>query len=378
VAQRVEVGDYESDFDSAVAKADLVFEAVTEDFEIKRQFFARVDKHRRPDSIVATVSSGLSINALAAGRSDSFRKNFLGLHFFNPPNVIVGTELIAGSETDPSLADFIELYAAKRLGRVMIRTFDTPGFAGNRIGFKVLNEVAQLAEEHGPAVVERLVGPYTGRAMMPLATIDLVGWDIHRAIVDNVYDKTKDEAHETLKLPGYMKAMVEKGTLGAKTGGGFFQAPAEKGKDTLVLDPKTGAYRPLKEVKLPDLGFIAPIAKLHRDGRYKEAMRAFVEAPGDYAALSRKVVAGYVSYAFHRVGEATETIAGIDDIMGFGFNWAPPSVLVDTIGAKAMVGMIEKAKLPVPKALSDASSTGTAKRFYTNPHGNIGRFFVAA
>jgi 3-hydroxyacyl-CoA dehydrogenase len=385
VAQRVEVGDYESDFDGAVAKADLVFEAVTEDFEIKRQFFARVDKHRRPDSIVATVSSGLSINALAAGRSDSFRKNFLGLHFFNPPNVIVGTELIAGSETDPSLADFIELYAAKRLGRVMIRTFDTPGFAGNRIGFKVLNEVAQLAEEHGPAVVERLVGPYTGRAMMPLATIDLVGWDIHRAIVDNVYEKTKDEAHETLKLPGYMKAMVEKGTLGAKTGGGFFQAPAEKGKDTLVLDPKTGAYRPLKEVKLPDLGFIAPIAKLHRDGRYKEAMRAFVEAPGDYAALSRKVVAGYVSYAFHRVGEATETIAGIDDIMGFGFNWAPPSVLVDTIGAKAMVGMIEKAKLPVPKALSDAigsafagQAPGTAKRFYTNPHGNIGRFFVAA
>jgi 3-hydroxyacyl-CoA dehydrogenase len=220
---------------------------------------------------------------------------------------------------------------------------------------------------------------------MPLATIDLVGWDIHRAIVDNVYEKTKDEAHETLKLPGYMKAMVEKGTLGAKTGGGFFQAPAEKGKDTLVLDPKTGAYRPLKEVKLPDLGFIAPIAKLHRDGRYKEAMRAFVEAPGDYAALSRKVVAGYVSYAFHRVGEATETIAGIDDIMGFGFNWAPPSVLVDTIGAKAMVGMIEKAKLPVPKALSDAigsafagQAPGTAKRFYTNPHGNIGRFFVAA
>jgi hypothetical protein len=77
------------------------------------------------------------------------------------------------------------------------------------------------------------------------------------------------------------------------------------------------------------------------------------------------------------VGEVTETIAGIDDIMGFGFNWAPPSVLVDVIGPKATVAMIEQAKLPVPKLLSDAVASGTPKRFYTNPHGNIGRFFVA-
>jgi 3-hydroxyacyl-CoA dehydrogenase len=372
VAQRVEVGDYEADFEAAVAKADLIFEAVTEDFEIKRQFYGRIDKVRRPDSIVATVSSGLSINALAAGRTDSFRKHFLGLHFFNPPNVIVGTELIAGRETDPALVDFVELFAQKKLGRVMIRTFDTPGFAGNRVGFKVLNEVAQLAEEHGPALVERLVGPYTGRALTPLATIDLVGWDIHRAIVDNIYEKTQDEARETLKLPGYMATLLAKGTLGTKSGGGFFRT--EKGKDTLVLDPKTGSYRPLKEVKLPDLGFIAPIARLHRDGRYREAMKAFVEAPGEWAALARKVVAGYVSYAFHRVGEATETIAGIDDIMGFGFNWAPPSVLCDTIGARETVAMMEKAKVAVPPALAQAASG----RLYTNPHGNIGRFFVAA
>lgn len=374
VARRVEVGDYEKDFDAAVAKADLVFEAVTEDFEIKRQFNARIDSVRRADSIVASVSSGLSINALAAGRSDSFRKSFLGLHFFNPPNVIVGTELIKGRETEPAVVDFVEAFAAKRLGRVMVRTFDTPGFAGNRVGFKVLNEVAQLAAEHGPALVERLVGPYTGRAMTPLATIDLVGWDIHRAIVDNIFEKTRDEVHATLALPEYMAVLMDKGVLGAKSGGGFFRQ--DKGKEALVLDPKTGCYRPLKEVKLPDLSFIAPIARLHHDGRYRDAMRAFVEAPGEWAALARKVVAGYVSYAFHRVGEATETIAGIDDIMGFGFNWAPPSVLVDTIGVKETVAMIEEGGLPVPKALADAASAGTPRKFYGNPHGNIGRFFV--
>jgi 3-hydroxyacyl-CoA dehydrogenase len=374
VADRADTGDYEKDFDAAVSKADIIFEALTEDFELKRQMFERVDKLRRPDSIVATVTSGLSINALAEGRSDSFRKHFLGLHFFNPPNVIVGTELIAGKDTDPQLVEFVEAYAHKMLGRVMIRTADTPGFAGNRIGFKVLNEAAQLAEEHGPVLVERLVGPYTGRALTPLATVDLVGWDIHRAIVDNIHRHAPDEAHATLRLPGYMARLLERGVLGNKSGGGFFKVD---GKVKLVLDPKTESYRPVAETKLPDLGFIDQVAKLHRDGRYREAMKVFVEAPGPWAALARKVVAGYVSYAFHRAGEVTESIAGIDDIMGFGFNWAPPSVLVDVIGAKETVAMIERAGLPVPKNLADAAASGTTARFYTNPHGNIGRFFVA-
>jgi len=374
VADKVETGDYDKDFDAAVSKADLIFEAVTEDLDIKRRMFERIDKVRRPDSIVATVTSGLSINALVEGRSESLKKHFLGLHFFNPPNVIVGTELIVGKETDPKIADFIDVYSTKKLGRVMIRTSDTAGFAGNRIGFKLLNEAAQLAEEHGPVLVDKLVGPYTGRALTPLATIDLVGWDIHRAIVDNIYKLAPDEVHATLRLPGYMAQLIEKGTLGNKTKKGFFKV---ENKVQFVLNPKTGDYQPVSEVKLPDLSYIKEIAKLHHDGRYEEAMQVFVKAPGPYADIARKVVAGYISYAFHRVGEATETIAGIDDIMGFGFNWAPPSVLVDVIGVKDTVAMIEKAKLPVPKQLAEAAKASDAKRFYTNPHGNIGRFFVA-
>ena len=268
VADRVECGSYDEDFERVVANADLVFEAVTEKLELKEQFFERVERVRRPDSIVATVTSGLSINRLAQGRSESFRRHFMGLHFFNPPNVIVGTELIPGRDTDPALVDFVEAFAERRLGRVMIRTADTPGFAGNRVGFKVLNEVAQLAEEYGPALVDRLVGPYTGRALPPLATIDLVGWDIHQAIVDNIHQLTDDEAHETLALPGYMRELIRKGTLGRKTGGGFFKRDDDK--QTLVLDPASGRYRPLSEVKLPDLSFIDEVTALHRVGDYRD------------------------------------------------------------------------------------------------------------
>ena len=178
LALRTAVGDYDHDMEAALADADIVFEALSEDLTIKTPMFERIDALRNPNSIVATVTSGLSINGLAAGRSDSFRRNFLGLHFFNPPNVIVGTELIAGKDTDPAVVDFVEAFAQLKLGREMVRTYDTPGFAGNRVGFKVLNEAALLAAEIGVENVERIIGPYTGRALTPLATVDLVGWDV--------------------------------------------------------------------------------------------------------------------------------------------------------------------------------------------------------
>ncbi len=374
VASRVETGDYDHDLERAVGEADLVFEALTEDFAIKKDMFDRVEKARRDDAIVATVTSGLSINALCDGRSDSFRKNFLGLHFFNPPNVITGTELIAGDDTDPAVLDYVDAFSRSRLGREMVRTADTPAFAGNRVGFKVLNEAAQLAEELGPVLVDRLVGPYTGRALTPLATIDLVGWDIHRAIVDNVYEKTSDEAHATNELPAYMAKLIEKGVLGNKTGAGFFK---RDGKARLVLDPVSGDYKPEAEIQVPALGYIDDVAQLHRQGRYGEALHVFLSAEGEHAAIARKVIAGYISYAFHRVGEVTDTINGIDRIMGMGFNWAPPSVLVDAMGKQAAVEMIEGAGLPVPANLAEAARTGAPEHLFEHPTINPGRFFVA-
>ncbi len=375
VASRSSVGDYDRDLPAAVARADLVFEALTEDFDVKKDMFDRVEEMRRDDSIVATVTSGLSINALCEGRGESFRRSFLGLHFFNPPNVIVGTELIAGKDTDPEIVDFIEAFSRARLGREMIRTADTPAFAGNRVGFKVLNEAAQLAEEFGPMLTDRIIGPYTGRALTPLATIDLVGWDIHRAIVDNIYENTDDEAHETLKLPAYMDKLMERGVLGNKTGRGFFWK--DESKQRHALDPVSGDYKPEAELTLPKLDYIEDVAQLHRVGRYREALHVFAAAPGPEAQLARRVIGGYLSYAFHRVGEVTESLDGIDRIMGSGFNWAPPGVLTDLLGASAAAQLIEDAGLPVPEALSTAARTGEPSRFFDRPHVNVGRFFVA-
>lgn len=371
VASASECGSYD-DLESALATADLVFEALTEDLAIKNEMFDRVAEYRRDTAIIATVTSGLSINRLCEGRGESFRKHFLGLHFFNPPNVIVGTELIAGGDTDPEVVDFVEAFSRVRLGREMIRTYDTPGFAGNRVGFKVLNEAAQLAAQLGPVLTDKVIGPYTGRALTPLATIDLVGWDIHRAIVDNVYEQCDDEARETNRLPDFMAGLMGKGVLGDKSGGGFFK---RDGKSRLALDIATGDYRPVSDIELPKLSYIDEVASLYAQGRYAEGMQVFLSADDEYARIARRVIGGYISYAFHRVGEVADGIDEIDRIVGMGFNWAPPGVLVDVMTPRGAIGMIEEAGLPVPPALIAVAEEG--RRLFAHRHINIGKFFVA-
>lgn len=378
IGNRMSVGTYDGDFDETISKADLIFEALAEDMEIKKAFFERVDKVRRKDSIVATVSSGLSITGMAAGRSESFRKNFLGIHLFNPPSVIVGTEVIPHAETDPKLVPAIVEMMERRFGRVITLCRDLPAFAGNRIGFKVLNECAQLAAEHGVAFVDYLIGPYTGRAMPPLSTVDLVGWDVHKAIVDNVHANIKDEAHAHFLLPTYMAELIEEGHLGNKTPerGGFYRRTKEDGKTVnLVLDPKSGGYKSPADQKVEPIAFVEKMRQLHNVGRYGEAFQVFLAAKGKEADLARRVVLGYVSYGLNRVGEneVVNTPSDVDKIMGFGFNWAPPTVLADVMGIKETIAAIEAAGLPVPKVLANAKP---GQRLFTVPDVNVGRFFA--
>jgi 3-hydroxyacyl-CoA dehydrogenase len=333
IAERISIGAYDADLGRSVGEAAIVFESLAEDLPLKKQFFESIDKSRRPESIIATGSSGLSIAEMARGRSDSFRRNFLGVH--------------------PAVVKSVVAMLTKRLGRKVIVTKDMPAFVGNRVGFKVLNETAQLAAEHGVAYIDYLIGPHTGRAMAPLATVDLVGWDVHKAIVDNVHANCKDEAHEFFAMPAYMNVALRNGCLGDKTPerGGFYR---RAGKTVFVLDPKTGEHEEL--AKPAPIEFVEKMKQAHRVGRYAEALKVLADAKGTDADLCRRVVLGYVSYALNRVGEVAASAADVDTIMSYGFNWAPPTAIVDLLGAKNTVAMLEKLKLKVPPTVEQAAS----------------------
>ncbi|HSD11150.1 MAG TPA: 3-hydroxyacyl-CoA dehydrogenase family protein [Candidatus Binatia bacterium] len=375
LADFIRLGTYEHDLPIAVAEADLIFEALAEDLALKQEFFAAVDRHRRPDSIVATVSSGLSIAAMAEGRSESFQRSFLGIHLFNPPNVITGCEVIPHAGTDAALVDFVVGLLERRLGRKVVLTADLPAFAGNRVGFKVLNEVAQLAEAHGVAFMDTLIGPHTGRAMPPLATVDLVGWDVHRAIVDNLHANTRDEAHDAFALPAYMPKLMASGHLGDKTPnkGGFYRRVRDgKTVEVYVLDPARGEYRAMRDSIVDPPDFVARMKRLNRVGRYREAVGLMLEAKGFEADLLRRVILGYVSYGLNRVGDVVKEARDVDRIMGFGFNWAPPSLLVDLAGTREMIRALERTGLEVPNVLRRVPSGP----LFREPHVDVGRFFV--
>ena len=376
IAQHIQCGSYELDLDREVASADIIIEAVSEDILIKKRFFERVDALRQPGAIVATVSSGLSIAAMTAGRTEDFRRHFMGVHLFNPPTVISGTELIAGPETIGEVLHAVQALLRNRLGRSVVLCRDLPAFAGNRIGFKVLNECAQLAAIHGVERIDYLVGPYTGRAMAPLATVDLVGWDVHKAIVDNVYANTSDEAHASFALPAYMKELLEKGHLGDKSPQGGYYRKA-KGTDgvaaKLTLQPRSQTYEPARRTGA--VRFVEEVKELHRVGRYRDGLSLFLRAEGEEARLAQKVILGYVSYALHRVGpeEVVDAPHDVDLIMGSGFNWAPPTLLVELFGAKATVAAMESHELAVPRALRTLNEGDS---ILSREHSNPGRYFA--
>lgn len=387
IADGIEAMTYADGLETVLADADLIFECLAEDFDLKRSILADIDAVRPKDAIVATVSSGLSIRAMAEGLSKGFRAHFAGIHLYNPPHMMTGTEIIPHPDMDPSLVEALKQVLAERFGRQVIICADTPAFAGNRIGFKVLNEVAQLAERHGVQLMDTLVGPYTGRAMAPLATIDLVGWDVHQAIVDNVRDSVHDEASGAFVLPEYMSRLVQHGHMGNKTPllGGFYRRVVGEGRLTEgshgrvvdeVLDPATGRY--VERARAVTVPFVEQVKDLHRRGRYRDALARFMAAEGQEADIARRVLLGYVSYALNRVGagEVVERYEDVDRIMSAGFNWAPPSALVDLIGLERTVEALERYSLPVPALLTAAKRGDVPTPLFNLPFVAPGRYFA--
>jgi len=214
-----------------------------------------------------------------------------------------------------------------------------------------------------------------------LATIDLVGWDVHKAIVDNVSAHTQDEAHAAFAIPAYMDSLLTHGHLGNKTPdhGGFYRRVKEgKQTVTLALDAKTRAYKDSRENGIAAIPFVEQMKECHRVGLYRDAWAVFAAASGPEADVAKRVILGYVSYALNRVGahEVVRHARDIDRIMGFGFNWAPPTVLVDLLGVRTTIGLLEQYQLPVPRVLQDAAKQPD-QRLFREPHVNIGRFFAA-
>ena len=350
ISRYIECGDYDHMLKNALQEADLIIESITEDLDIKQTIYQKVERYRKPDTIIGTTTSSLPLMALAQGRSESFRSNFLSTHFYNPPGKMLACEITGTDDTDPDVYDFMKTFLEKRLRRMIIEVKNIPGFAGNRIAFVLFNRITSLAEQYGVEMMDYLIGPYTGRLMPPLATIDLVGLDIHKAIIKSLSENTNDQLHNSLVLPAYINEMIDKNLLGRKTKCGFYKK-LESQKYTF-LDPSSGDYIPAIE---PHIAFVEKAKQLIHLGMYREAFDIVKTDRSPEAQIVKEILCMYISYSYSLVGEVTEPdfgIDGIDKVMSFGFNWAPPSVIVEALGGReVVVQLIDKTGFEVPQDL---------------------------
>lgn len=371
IASNITCGDYDTLLQEACSKADWILECVAEDLSIKQALYEKVDQYRRPDSVVSSVTSSLVLEDLPQGRSESFRRNFLSTHFYNPPGKMAACEICGTSKTDPGIVAFMSDFCESKLRRAVTPVRPTAGFAGNRLAFLLFARITELAIEHGVEMMDYLIGPYTGRLMPPLATLDLVGLDIHKAIIHSLQNHTTDALHDRIVLPGYVEKMIADGHLGNKARGkGGFYKKLESGKFT-YYDPATHDYIP---AFTPHVKFVETAKDQIHLGKYRDAFDTILAAKGAEADIVHEILATYIAYAYMLIGEVTDEkdgITGIDRVMSTGFNWASPSLVVHMLGGKEKaILLIESQNLPVP----DALRTDTVCEQYVF---NAGKFFPA-
>ena len=201
-----------------VADADLIIEAATEDMEAKKALFAELDKLCKPEAILATNTSSLSITEIAAatGRPDKV----IGMHFFNPVPAMKLVEIIKGLATsDETRATIVDL--ATKLGKTPVDVEEAPGFVVNRILVPMINEgIGILADGVASASdIDTAMKLGANHPMGPLELGDLIGLDVVLAIMNTLYAEYGDPKYRAHVL---LKKMVRAGKLGRKTGEGFY------------------------------------------------------------------------------------------------------------------------------------------------------------
>ena len=366
-AERITPGNVEDDL-HRIAEADWVIEAITENLELKRRLLKRLEPHWRPGVVVSSNTSGISINAMAEGCGESFRRHFLGTHFFNPPRYMKLVELIPGKDTDPAIVSGMKQFCERRLGKGVVTARDTPNFIANRIGtYGLLVTLREMAAKgYTVEEVDAVTGPALGRPKSAtFRTLDLVGLDTFVHVAGNVREQVDDSAEKAaFAVPDVLQRMVEKGWLGEKAGQGFYRKrKGPDGSEILALDLATMEYRPQRKVTSASL----EAARLAKGAA--EKTRALLGGGDRYSELAWSLLKQVLVYAAARLGEIAGSVREIDDAMKWGFNWElGPFETWDAIGLVDSVRRMEEEGTAVPAWVKEWIAQGNTS-FYRKRDG---------
>jgi 3-hydroxyacyl-CoA dehydrogenase len=324
-----------------IAEGDWIVEAIIENLDAKRELVRRIDRLRKPDSIVSSNTSGLPIAKIAANASADFKRHFIGTHFFNPPRYMKLLEVIPTSDTAPEVTDLVREFSESRLGKSVVLCKDTPNFIANRLasigGATLLDYV--LANGYTVEETDAIAGPLIGRPKTAAFRLqDLVGLDVASAVASNLYGLIEhDESREILRskrVETLRKSQADRGRLGDKTGQGFYK---KDGKTILSLDLESGEYRQRREPDIPSLAAASKIRSL------PERIKFVLKQDDRAGALARHIIYHALAYASRRVPEISDDLVSIDRAVRWGFSHdLGPFELWDALGVQETVAAMEK------------------------------------
>ncbi|HEX6974449.1 MAG TPA: 3-hydroxyacyl-CoA dehydrogenase NAD-binding domain-containing protein, partial [Vicinamibacterales bacterium] len=312
----IRTGGFDTDL-AAIATCDWIIEAIVERLDVKQALFARLEPHRREDAIVSSNTSGIPIAALAAGRSDGFRRHFLGTHFFNPPRYLHLVEIIPTPETDPAVVDAISAFADHRLGKGVVIAKDTPNFIANHLGLHGVMQIFRALEtgEYTIEEIDAITGPATGRPKSAtFRTMDIAGIDVLAHVARNLAERLESPADRAMfAIPPLVEKMIAAGMVGAKSGRGFYRK--EPNGEISTLDPATLEYRPKQAAKLPSLEAARSIDDT------AERIGALMAGGDKVARFLQATLRPTLEYAVRVAPAIAHSPEDVDRAMRWGFGW---------------------------------------------------------
>lgn len=360
----ITAGNLEDDLDK-LKDVDWIIEVVVENLAIKQNLYQKIDAVRAPHTIVSSNTSGISINAMAEGRSEGFQKHFLGTHFFNPPRYLKLLEVIPAHTTDEEVIQFMKKFGEDELGKGVVLAKDTPNFIGNRIGTYGLLVTVQEMLKRGYSVgeVDAVTGPLIGRPKSAtFRTLDVVGLDTFLHVAKNVYDQTTGDEQQVFAVPDFISKMVENGWLGAKSGQGFF---VKKGKEIFEINPETLEYSEVKKLKTPSMAQAKQVKGL------ANRVKLLTYAEDRTGELLWHILAPTLLYAAQLHGEIADDIVAIDNAMKWGFGWAQgPFEIWDALDVAQSVEKMRAEGHTIPTFVEDMLAKGFTS-FYSEIDGDV-------
>jgi 3-hydroxyacyl-CoA dehydrogenase len=348
VANRLSLGNFDDDFDR-VAEADWVLEAIVEKLEPKRDLMERVEDVAKEGAIISSNTSGIPLHEIAEGRSQGFRRRFLGTHFFNPPRYLKLLEIIPTKDTDPDIVEFVRNFGERVLGKGGVIAKDTPNFIGNRLGsFTGMQSVSYALENgYGIEEVDAITGPLIGHPKTATFRLnDQVGLDIAVGVAENlIASAPEDESREEIKPHPKLKEMLDKNLLGNKSGAGFYKRTKRDGKTVFdVMDLTTFEHQPPENPEIP------MAQEAQKQGDLGARLRFLVEKADEdrHARYIRDTLLPYLAYASRRVPEISDTLENVDHAMEWGFvHQTGPFRTWDLLGVRETADRMEAMDIEV-------------------------------